>query len=233
MAAKLRDQLMALPHAFPHAVVVKTHVLFDERASERLRLMHLLEVSAAEQLGQLANVDRIVLIAVLGDQRVAPRLANDQPIDVRPQICATASPQADLPRRSARAGRRTESIRRHERRNRRVAPLATNFPPGMRNRRHLTELAMHVQSDKMFLHSRGSCVESFGTSNTPKVIPPAAPASYIFTAGLSGSVVVRHRNKHGWTSHPWHTEFDDPSFSTGCKNIRRPEALTRPWRTWL
>jgi hypothetical protein len=70
LLTKLGQDPVGPGHTQSHRVVIRGHVLLEDRPLDTLRVMDPLEVIAPVELGQLLRVDRVVLVRVFGNQVV-------------------------------------------------------------------------------------------------------------------------------------------------------------------
>ena len=110
VSAKQGHQLIPLTNPLLHAVVIEGHLLLQQRAAKRLRLMDGLQVASAIQVGQLASIDRVVFVAVACDPTVPTRFADDQFIDGAAQFPCQPVCQRSFFESNFRRGRRTLAI---------------------------------------------------------------------------------------------------------------------------
>ncbi len=81
VSAKQGHQLIPLTNSLLHAIVIEGHLLLQQRATKRLRLMDGLQIATAIQVSQFSRIDRIVFVAVTGNPTVPPtwRLCEGNP----------------------------------------------------------------------------------------------------------------------------------------------------------
>src|SRR5262249_13178905 len=78
------DPVLSEPHTYPHCLthplpypmVISGDQLLEQGAIQTLHLVHFLDVTPAQQLGELLCVEVIIFISLLGDEPIAPWLAN-------------------------------------------------------------------------------------------------------------------------------------------------------------
>jgi hypothetical protein len=82
---QVRDAL-GLTHPLPRAVVIKGHQLSEHDLLQRSHLMHLFDGTATVLQRRFLRIQVVVLVPILGDQSIPPRLADHHGIHLGVQV---------------------------------------------------------------------------------------------------------------------------------------------------